>query len=74
MEVVKDENERVPLLDEEAGALRALTAILQGIEREKIAFESEVLAKRLGVHPSRLVAYNTVEKWISIKPEAPKAP
>ena len=72
MEVVKDENERVPLLDEEAGAMLAFSVAAQALNRERAAYEHEIVAKRLGVHPSRLAAFNAKERWISIRPEPPK--
>lgn len=64
--------ERVPLTDEEAGALFALLACRQSIDAQMDGALHGV-ANRLVVNRNLLVEWNSKEKWIAVRREAPKA-
>ena len=64
---------KVPLTDEEAGVMLGFSVAEQAILRERVGYESNIIAKRLGIHPSRMVQFNAKEKWISVRDEAPVA-
>ena len=58
---------KVPLTDDEAGVMLGLLCARNAIEQQMLAYQTEEIGKRLGIHSSLFVHIDAKEKWVSVK-------